>query len=159
MALPGYIKITGEQQGPLEGDVTLADREGYMQVNSFNHGIDVPTNDFGMVSAGRLHLPLTFTKLVDRCTPMLYQAMCTNELLTEVIIDWYRTDGAGMDELYFRHKIVNAQITSMKFIVPEIQHLDTHHMGHTESVTLIYDQIVWSHEIDGVEFEDQWTTA
>lgn len=160
MPMPGYLSITAETQGAIEGEVNLTDREGTIEVLACQHTVKVPTSsNYGMSSGGRIHLPISITKVLDRSSPMLQQALCTNELLTEVNIDWYRTDGAGMDEMYYKMKLSNAQITAIHFDVQNTHTREYSERGHLETITMIYDQIIWSHEVDGVEFEDTWTTG
>ncbi len=157
MALPGYMQITAENQGLIEGDVDLAEREGFIEVLNFQHTVKIPSDSFGIPTGRRVHLPMTLGKVVDRSSPMLYQALCDSELLTEVLIDWYRTDGSGMEELYYRLRLQNAQITNIDFYVPEVEQAETQITGHREKIALVYDHIIWSHEVDGVEYEDAWS--
>ncbi|MCH8530630.1 MAG: type VI secretion system tube protein Hcp [Saccharospirillum sp.] len=157
MALPGYMQITAENQGAIEGDVDLAGREGSIEILNFQHTVKIPSDSFGIPTGRRVHLPMTIGKVVDRSSPMLFQALCDSELLTEVLIDWYRTDGSGMEELYYRLRLKNAQITNIEFYVPETSDAEHQVSGHREKVSLVYDHIIWSHEVDGVEYEDAWS--
>ncbi|WP_396586393.1 type VI secretion system tube protein TssD [Bermanella sp. R86510] len=156
MALPGYMKITAENQGAIEGDCDLDSREGFIVVHGMNHKVKLPTDQQGLPNGKRIHMPITIIKEVDRTSPMLYQALSDGELLTEVLIDWYRLDGAGMEELYYRQKLKNAQVTAIQFLVEDGTDTVNSRMGHMESVSLIYDSIIWGHEVDGIEYEDNF---
>lgn len=157
MALPGYMQITAENQGAIEGDVDLAGREGSIEILNFQHTVKIPSDSFGIPTGRRVHLPMTLGKVVDRSSPMLFQALCDSELLTEVLIDWYRTDGSGMEELYYRLRLKNAQITNIEFYVSDTETAEHQVAGHREKISLVYDHIIWSHEVDGVEYEDAWS--
>ena len=159
MALPAYMFISAETQGDIEGDCELDDREGAIVLQGFEHVVEIPTDDRGAPAGRRIHRPITVLKETDRTTPMLYQALCSGELLTEVTIDWYQLDGAGMEELYYRITLTNAIITSVRPSVPIVMLAENQVMGHLEKVSLIYDEIIWSHEVDGIEFEDTWDSA
>jgi len=159
MALPGYIKIVGENQGSIEGDCDLEGREGAIVVHSAQHCVKLPTDQRGLPNGRRVHMPITILKELDRTSPMLYQALSEGELLSSVTIDWYRIDSAGMEELYYRQSLKNAQITSMEFVVENDTDLANSKLGHMEKVSFIYDSISWSHEVDGIEFEDDFEAA
>jgi len=156
MALPGYMTIVAENQGSIEGECDLDGREGALVVQAIQHSVKLPTDQRGLPNGRRVHMPITILKELDRTSPMLYQALSESELLTEVVIDWYRIDSAGMEELYYRQSLKNAQITAIEFIVENETDLANSKIGHMEKVSLIYDSISWSHEADGIEFEDNF---
>jgi len=156
MALPGYMKITAENQGQIEGECDLDSRDGFVVIQGIQHSVKLPTDNRGLPNGRRVHLPITVLKEIDRTSPMLYQALSDGELLTEVIIDWYRLDGAGMEELYYRQILKNAQITAIDFVVEHTSDVANNSKGHMEKVSFIYDSIIWSHEVDGIEYEDNF---
>lgn len=156
MALPGYMTIVAENQGSIEGECDLEGREGAIVVQAIQHSVKLPTDQRGLPNGRRVHLPITILKELDRTSPMLYQALSEGELLNDVVIDWYRIDSAGMEELYYRQSLKNAQITAIEFIVENDTDLANSKLGHMEKVSLIYDNITWSHEADGIEFEDDF---
>jgi len=158
MALPGYMTITAENQGAIEGECDLERREGAIVVLASTHTVKLPTDSRGLPNGRRIHLPITIVKTLDRTSPMLYQALSDGELLSQVVIDWYRMDGAGMEELYYRQTLKNAQITAIDFIVEENDASSSSRVGHMEKVSFIYDSITWSHEMDGIEYEDNFGT-
>ena len=156
MALPGYMTIVAENQGSIEGECDLDGRKGALVVQAIQHSVKLPTDQRGLPNGRRVHMPITILKELDRTSPMLYQALSEGELLTQVIIDWYRIDSAGMEELYYRQILKNAQITAIEFIVENETDLANSKLGHMEKVSFIYDSITWSHEADGIEFEDNF---
>jgi type VI secretion system secreted protein Hcp len=158
MALPGYMNISAENQGTIEGECDLEGRESSIVVLAATHSVKLPTDSRGLPNGRRVHLPITVLKSLDRTSPMLYQALSDGELLTKVVIDWYRMDGAGMEELYYRQTLNNAQITAIDFIVDNAPDVGNSSIGHMEKVSFIYDSITWSHEIDGIEYEDNFGT-
>jgi type VI secretion system secreted protein Hcp len=99
---------------------------------------------------------MMITKEIDRSTPMLYQALCTGELLTDVTLDWYRLDGSGDEELYFSMRMENATITRIHPWVPNVLDRTSEGLRHMEDVSIAYEKIIWTWEPDGIEFEDQW---
>lgn len=156
MPMPGNLTITGEVQGQIEGSCELEQREGTILVQAFDHVVEIPTDDRGIASGRRAHRPMTITKEIDRSTPMLYQALCTGELLTDVKLDWYRLDGSGDEELYFSIELENAMITRIHPWVPNVLDRKSEGLRHMEDVSIAYERIIWTWEPDGIEFEDQW---
>ncbi len=156
MPMPGNLIITGEEQGLIEGSCELEEREGTILVQAFDHTVEVPTDEQGIAAGRRVHRPIMITKEIDRSTPMLYQALCTSELLTEVKLDWYRIDGTGTQELYFSMLMENALITRIHPWVPNVLDRANETLKHMEDVSISYEKIIWTWEPDGIEFEDAW---
>lgn len=158
MPMPGNLRITGEVQGEIEGSFEHDDseRDGTILVQAFDHVVEIPTDSRGVASGRRTHAPITITKEIDRSTPMLYQALCTGELLTEVQLDWYRIDGSGDDELYFSMLMENAMITRIHPWVPNVLDQSNAQMKHMEDLSIAYESIIWTWEPDGIEYEDTW---
>jgi type VI secretion system secreted protein Hcp len=156
MPTPGSLTITGEEQGLMEGSCELDGREGTILVQAFDHVVEIPTDDRGVASGRRVHRPMKITKEIDKSTPMLYQALCTNELLTEATLDWYRLDGTGEHELYYSVFMQNAFVTRIRPWVPNVLDRSSEGLGHMEDVSITYEKIIWTWEPDGVEYEDVW---
>ncbi|WP_419811103.1 type VI secretion system tube protein TssD [Bacterioplanoides sp.] len=156
MALPGYVKIEAEEQGLIEGECVLEGRKGAIIAYACDHSVKLPTDNRGLVSGKRMHMPITILKDIDRTTPMLYQALNGGELLNKVVIEWYRIDSAGNEELYFTQTLHNAQIIAVNFSVEFDSVGADSRLGHMEKVSFIYDRISWVHEVDGIEFEDNF---
>ena len=156
MPTPGNLRITGEVQGEIEGSCELEDREGTILVQAFDHLVEIPTDERGVAAGRRRHSPITITKEIDRSTPMLYQALCTGELLTEVVLDWYRFDEGGEEELYFSLEMNNAMITRIRPWVPNVLDRGNEQLRHMEDISIAYESIIWTWEPDGIEYEDRW---
>ncbi len=152
MPMPGNLTITGEEQGPIEGSCELEDREGTILVQAFDHVVEIPTDERGVASGRRAHRPMTITQEIDKSTPMLFQALCTNELLTEVRLDWYRYDGAGMHELYFSMTMQNGFITRIRPWFPNVLDKGNEGLKHMEDISIAYEKIIWTWEPYGIEF-------
>ena len=156
MPMPANLTITGEEQGQIEGSCELEDREGTILVQAFDHVVEIPTDERGVASGRRTHRPLTITKEIDKSTPMLYQALCNNELLTEVRLDWYRYSGTGEHELYFTMTMQNAFITRIHPWFPNVLDRANENLKHMEDLSISYEKIIWTWVPDGIEFEDAW---
>jgi len=154
MPLPGNLTIVGEEQGDFEGSCELENREGSILVMAFDHTVEIPTDANGATAGRRVHRPITITKEIDRSTPMLYQALCSGERLTSVELEWYRIDETGTEELYFTIALENALISKVHPWVPNVLDKEKASYRHMEDVSIVYEKIIWTWELDGIEYED-----
>ena len=105
MPTQAYIAITGEKQGNITAGCNTSDSMGnkYQQDHSdestiieFSHNVNVPRDpQSGQPTGQRVHKPFVVTKRFDKASPLLYQALCTGERLSEVEVKWYRTSMTG----------------------------------------------------------------
>ncbi|MCJ8315117.1 MAG: Hcp family type VI secretion system effector [Saccharospirillaceae bacterium] len=156
MAIPCGLTIIGENQGEIEGACEIPSREGSMLVYAVDHCVELPTDNRGVSSGRRLHRPLTITKEIDKASPMILQALCTGERLSEVSLDYYRIDEIGSEELYYKVILSNALVSKVKPWMPNSLDATKSGYRHMEDVSFIYEKIRWTWELDGIEFEDVW---
>lgn len=155
MPIPGNLTVEGPA-GKIEGSCDIAGREGTILVQAFDHVVELPSDERGMVVGRRIHRPLTVTKEIDRSTPLLYQAMCTGDLLPSVKLDWYRVDEAGAQELYFHITMRNAMVSKIHPWVPNVLDESSAGYRHMEDISFSYESISWTWVLDGIEYEDRW---
>jgi len=159
MAIPCGLKIVGENQGEIEGACDIPSREGSMLVYEVDHCVELPTDNRGVSSGRRLHRPLTVTKEIDKASPMILQALCTGERLSEVCLEYYRIDEVGTEELYYTVMLSNALVSKVKPWVPNSLDATKTGFRHMEDISFIYEKIRWTWELDGIEYEDVWGEA
>ena len=159
MPIPIHLTVVGEMQGEIEGSCDFDGREGTILVQGLDHVVEIPTDDRGVASGRRVHRPVTVTKEIDKSSPMLLQALCTNERLSELRLDWYRIDETGGQELYYSINMSGAYVTRVRPWMPNT--LDGANSGfrHMEDVSFVYEKIRWTWEPDGIEYEDAWGEA
>jgi type VI secretion system secreted protein Hcp len=156
MPIPCSMSIIGESQGAIDGSGEVGEREGTILVQAVDHCVEIPTDSRGMSSGRRVHRPLVITKEIDKSSPMLYQALCTGERLLEVKLDWFRIDETGTEELYYSVQLKNALISKVKPWMPNAMDASMSGFRHMEDVSIIYEKIIWTWELDGIEYEDEW---
>ncbi len=165
MPIPAYMSVEGVTQGMItegslsEDSVGSTYQEGHdeqFMVQAFEHSLTIPRDvHSGQPSGRRIHQPLTVTKVFDKASPLLYQAMVTGEALT-CRIEWYRTSAEGNQEHYFTHEVEGAVITDIKAIMPNCQDPAQAHFTHLEQISFSYSTINWIHEVAGTEGSDDW---
>lgn len=159
MPMPGYLSVTGQNQGKMEGSCEVAGHEGKMLVQSVDHTIELPKSmQTGLPTGRRIHGPLTITKELDKASPKLFQALTSGEQLTEVKLGYYRISPKGTEELYYTVELQNAIITSIRKYVPMCLDPDVREMGHMEEVSFTYETIIETYTPNGIEAQDSWTS-
>jgi len=168
MPIPAYMSVEGVTQGLITEGALTEDSVGNMyqeghedsfMVQAFEHNISIPRDSqSGQPSGTRIHMPLKVTKVFDKSSPLLYQALVTGESL-ELEIEWYRTSSEGTHEHYFTHLVEGAIVVDMKAMMPNCQDPATAQFTHLEEVSFSYSTITWTHEIAGTEGNDDWRVA
>ncbi len=154
-----YLKVKGASQGNIKGDCTQSGREKMILVYSMDHEVEIPRDvHTGLPSGQRIHKPLKILKHKDQASPLLFQACCSGEHISDFELDFYRISDKGKEEHYFTIKLSNAIIVQMREYTP-ITFLEENKPYHDmEEVSFSYEKIVWTYEPDGIEAEDDWKT-
>src|SRR6185436_12501865 len=113
MALNAYLKLKGQKTGEIKGSVTQKGREGKIMVIAVSHEIVSPRDPAsGLPTGKRMHKPFVITKELDKSSPLLYKALCTNENITEFELQFFapKAGGAGVGTEYNNYtvKLTNA---------------------------------------------------
>lgn len=157
MPMPFHMEPTGINQGKIDGSCEQSGRENTILCQAFNHEVRIPRDpQSGLPTGKRVHEPLTVTKVYDKASPKLYQALCSGERFSNVTLKWYRIDPSGLEEHYFTIKLENAIIVSMRPWTPNCLDPATESLQHMEDVSFTYEKIIWTWEPDGIESEDSW---
>ncbi len=156
MPMPFHMTVGGATQGPIEGSCDQEGREGTILCQAYDHQIDIPRDtQSGLPVGKRVHGPLTITKVFDKASPKLAQALTSGEQL-EVELKWYRIDATGIEEHYFTIKLEDAIVVGMKAWTPNCLDATKEGFSHMEDVSYTYTKIIWTWEPDGIETEDSW---
>lgn len=125
--------------------------DGSILVLSYSHSVYTPVEaSSGMLTGKRVHCPLRFTKAIDSSTPLLYKAMCTNEQVDDAIFRFFRYDPVAQLEVhYFTIHLETGKITTITSFGADAT-------NPTETVSIVYSQITWTWEEEGIEFTDNW---
>ena len=157
MAMPAYMTVEGENQGPIEGSCDQGGHENEIIVEEFNHEITIPHDiQTGLPTAPRQHHEFVVTKFFDKSSPKLYQALTTGEHLKEVKLTWFRIDATGKQEHYFTIKLEDAVLVSINPMMANCLDPANGPFGHMEKAAFTYRKIIWTWETDGIESEDDW---
>jgi len=166
MPTPAYMTIKGTKQGDITkgvgteasiGNIWQKGHEDEIIVQGFQHAVTIPTDiQSGQPTGPRQHQALVITKVFDKSSPLLYTAATSGEVLSEVVIKWYRTNVQGKQEHYFTHKLTDAIIVRIEAHMPNCQDPNMKHFTHLEDVHFSYRKIEWTHEKSGTSGVDDW---
>lgn len=166
MPVPAYMTIEGSTQGDISGGACTPDsigtlskssHEDEIMVQAFMGDIIVPKDpQSGQPSGQRVHEGFTITKIFDKSSPLLAQALATGEQLTTVVLKWFRTAPSGEQEHYFTIEATEATITAIKTHMPNCLDPANSSFTHMEDVSFSYKGITWTHEVAGTSGTDNW---
>ena len=163
---PIFISIKGSTQGLItEGAFTPESvgnsyqkgHENEALIKGFSHNISIPRDpQSGQPSGQRVHDPIVISKLFDKSSPLLYNALTKGETLTEVELKWYRTSYSGKPEHYFTVLLEDAVIVNVDAFMENEQDQVKTQVAPLEKVSFAYRKISWRHETASTSGEDDW---
>ena len=138
MALNAYLHLKGQKQGEIKGSVTQKGREGTIMVIAANHEIMSPVSTSSGTAVGkRVHKPLVIVKELDKSSPVLYQAMVNNELLSAEL-NFFGISMNAQETKIYTVVLSNALITDIRFSLPNTKDPDTAKLNPFETIELSY---------------------
>src|SRR5262252_6310252 len=157
MALNAYLKLKGQKLGDIQGSVTQKGREGSIMVIAVEHEIISPRDAAsGLPTGKRSHRPFTITKEIDKSTPLLYQLLVNNENITSWELKFWAVAVTGQEVQNYTVKLTNANISDIKFQMPNNKHPDLANLAETEEVSFVYRKIEWIWTDGNIRAQDDW---
>lgn len=152
-AMMAYLALTGQKSGEIKGSVTQKGREGKIGVIAVQHEVR------GDASGARKHGALTFTKELDKSTPLLHQLMTNNETLSKFELQFWTPQiraatGVGSEVQHYTIRLVGARIQSIKFKMDNVRDPALQKFTEYEEVTLTYQSIEWLWTDGGITAAD-----
>jgi len=158
MAEPAYLKVTGAKQANItagagsQASVGNMYTEAHMdesRIIEINHSLMIPKDpQSGQPTGQPVHDPICVTKLMDKASPLLANALIDGEDLSEVLISFYRTSGTDF-ELYATWKLEQAKCVGIKPTLPNILDPSMEQYGQLEQIYFSYGKISWDHIAGG----------
>jgi type VI secretion system secreted protein Hcp len=146
MAYEFYVTVTGQKQGAFKGESPREAHAAKISGLSYDHSIVSPRDiATGQPSGKRQHGPITITKEWGPASPMLFSALVSNELLTSVLFEFYKTTPEGVEEVYYTVTLTNATVSQVHYTT-----------GTGESASSAKTQSSYdTHELEEVSFTYQ----
>jgi len=156
-----YVSIDGQKSGIFKGNAIMEGNEGKIECIGFRFLISVPHDpESGRSNGKRQHMPVVLVKNIDYSTPQLLQALCTNEILKSVVIEFYKKASDGRQQLYYRVTLTNASISQLTQYGGTALGDSGYNMNSTantyEEVSMTYQNIQFEHVIGNTAATDDW---
>ncbi len=166
MPIPCYLTMSGANQGDMSagatgadsiGTMSKSDHENEIQVQAFKMNLMVPKDpQSGQPTGRRIHQGVSFTKVLDKSSPMIMQALATGEQIKKATFKFFRTSSAGSQEHYYTIELEEALVTDLTPWFPNALEPQNGPIGHMEDVSLSYKKITTTHEVAGTSGADDW---
>lgn len=165
MPLPAYMTITNSRGVAVSHGASSTTSIGNRSQDSHNDEIMVFAARYrvskpvdlqtGQVTGLRQHKPVTFTKYVDRCSPLLWEALCNGEQL-QIEMKLWRTAMTGVQEHYYTIKWSECVLVDGAGVLPDVLLPDTRQYADMEEWQYTYKRVTWEHLSAGVSGSDAW---
>jgi type VI secretion system secreted protein Hcp len=126
MAFHAYVAFKGTKQGQLKGESTKgqsSQKSGWKNkvVLSFEFGLQSPRDaSSGLPTGKRTHSPITITREVDSASPLLWQALCTNEALESVKFTFDKLGSGSPGHGFTRPRFLSIELKNA--LIASIEH-------------------------------------
>jgi type VI secretion system secreted protein Hcp len=110
------MKVTGKKQGAFKGDDNAPTKSaGLITVTAYLFDVVSPHDAAsGQATGKRQYKPLVATHVVGGSSPQFLTAIATNETLTSVVINFFRSDRRGGEVNYYRVTLTDASLTEVR---------------------------------------------
>lgn len=154
-ASTAFIKITGTKQGIFKGESVAKGHENTTQITSYTFEENSPRDpQTGLPTGRRLIRPITVVKDWGASSPMIYQALATNEVLKEVKIDFFTINPqVGMEFNERTIILTDATISNVKDVTATVNG----DLVDAEAITFTFQRIRMTDNKSGTIFEDSNT--
>jgi type VI secretion system secreted protein Hcp len=157
MAHGAFLSVTGQKQGKIKGPVTLPGRKDTIQVFAGGHNIVSPRDpQSGLPTGQRIHKPLTIAKEIDCSSPLLINALTTNENLKEVVLQFWQQDRTGRDSVFYTIRLLNANIADYRLVLSLDSLPAPVPHPELEEISFTYQKITWTWEQGAITASDDW---
>jgi type VI secretion system secreted protein Hcp len=110
-----FMKATGQKTGAFLGDSTQRLHESETVVLAYSYELVSPRDAAsGLPTGKRQHKPIQITKVLSSNSPQFLNALSTNEVLTTVVINFFKTDAKGAPLNYYRVTLTDGSLSDIK---------------------------------------------
>lgn len=154
MANPAWLTLNGSRQGLISAGAGARSSIGNKaQLSHFDEIMILAINHSMTRVQNVNHQSLDIRKPIDKATPLLTAAINDNEELNCVICFW-RTNRAGMNEVYFKITLIKSRIAKVSLILP---HVISQPAGQPEEVvSFTYESITQEHTMASTSAYSFW---
>ncbi len=157
MAIPGYMSLTDDAGNIIKGIVIVKDRENQIEVLGLYHNVSYNSDlHNGRALSKRQHRPFLIEKEIDASSVSAIQSVEHWRTLRKAIIDLYRINHAGQEEIYFTITLGAVKVVTLFSLMHDVKETYHEKQGHLELVLLRYEKITWHYRDGNVIHSDDW---
>lgn len=163
-----YLRITGKKQGVFKGESPRTTDNGqWLEVLAFSMDLESPRDlATGQATGRRQYKPITFVKAWGAASPQILTACATNEVLTQVIFQFIKTNPDGEQYVFQTVSLTNAAICEVFRFMGDPESNQTPQSHHSAaSDTLELERVKFTFQKIDVEdndgkasFTDDWSS-
>ena len=154
MAYTAYITIKGQKQGQFAGDGSSKQNKNRILISSFAFDVTSPRDQgTGQVSGKRQYHPIVIRKSWGEASVQIYAALATNEILTQVLIEFVAVDKEGKESVDHSFNLTNAMISEVKELTENLPTGNA--LEEFEEVSFVFQKIEIKDK-SGKTFDDDW---
>jgi type VI secretion system secreted protein Hcp len=130
--------------------------DGSIECHSFAIGVSNPIDwSTGAASGRREYSAIVITKRIDRASPLIWKALCTNQIV-EGKFKFFRppVDGGAVDEQFYTVEFKNGRIESVSQSIASDHPAENISFAY-RTITITYD----SKAAKGVTHTDDWSKS
>ncbi len=117
-----YAKITGLKQGNIAGDANASGHEHWIAGTGFEYEVVSPRDvATGLPSGKRRHGPVILTAPWSPASPLLFQALVTNETLTSVVFEFPAVRSDGVPVIAERITLTDATVSDFRHALDTLE--------------------------------------
>jgi type VI secretion system secreted protein Hcp len=159
------LTIQFKTQGKIIGDATAVqgplDMKTGLQCHAFEYQVDSQYDaGSGGLTGRRKHSAVRIVREVDSASPLLWQALCTNEALVTAQLSCARPDGTGKLALHTTIQLTGGAIVKYRTwhgILPGSgDELEQLHTNELEEFDLVFQKMTYSNTIKSKSASDDW---
>ena len=161
----GFCKIEGETQGVITegalgeeslGSAWMEGHEGDCTFHAFEQEAGTG-RDMGVDGGRRIYHAVRITKVIDKSSPRIQEALKSNESLPQVVFTFIRADATGQQEEYYKITLEQARISNIRNYMPDSLDPANATLVPMQDVSFAYEKITWQHVIGRTECQDSWS--
>jgi type VI secretion system secreted protein Hcp len=168
------MTINGSKQGAFKGESLQAAHKGGGLQGAHGHKIailsfayevasprDVAT---GQATGKRQHKPITIVKELGAASPQIFQALVTNEVLTEILFEFYAITPQGEELLWYTIKGANGAVATFRLYTADREgeafnagtRSEPSETAELEEISFTFQTIWMEHQASQTTAADDW---
>jgi type VI secretion system secreted protein Hcp len=161
-----YMTIHGSKQGAFKGDSLQAAHAHKIAILALAYELTSPRDPrTGQATGKRQHKPITIVKDLGAASPQIFQALVTNEVLTEILFEFYAITAQGVEELWYTIKGANGSVSNLRLYTADRKgeafspgnRSESSETAELEEVSFTFRTIQVEHKAAHTIAVDDWT--